>query len=145
MSTEHQDSRLTGEQRQPLKNRIHDIAPLLAFDEPFTVRDVDSDARSVILLLKRNSAVKCLGKTKVTREYEHSDKPKVDYVNQWRWVPGPKAWLQRYYDDLKTFPCGHRAHICNPREVDGFSCRECLDDGDAPEYDREKLESLGVV
>jgi hypothetical protein len=38
--------------------------------------------------------------------------------------------------------CEHRVHICNPREIDGFSCQKCIDNGDMPEYSRDKIEEL---
>lgn len=145
MSAEAETSRLNNNQRQKLGNRIHDIAPLLQFDGPFTCRDVDTEVRTVVELLHRHGALERVGDVKVTRDYDSQDRPKVDFVNQWQFRPAALEWLRERLADTETFPCGHRAHICNPRDVDGFSCRECLDEGKTPEYDRALLEECGVA
>jgi len=145
MSSEAEQSRLNNNQRVKLQARIEDIAPLLTLSGQWTVRDVDADVIDAVKLLRKNGAIRRCGETVLTRDREYRDAPDRDVINQWEWNDGAKAHLQEYYDGLTLFPCGHRAHICNPLEVDGFSCRKCIDDGSYPEYSREQLEELGVV
>lgn len=146
MSAEAERSRLNNNQRQKLHKRIADIAPLLDVESPFTVRDVDADVIETVKYLRKNGAVRKVGKVVLTKDRDYRDWPDRDVINQWEWNDGAREHLQNYFDRLTTFPnCNHRAHICNPREVDGFSCRKCIDDGEYPEYSREQLEELGVV
>jgi len=129
-----------------LRNNIARIKPLLDLEGEWTVRDAEGDVRDVIVLLKKEGAIEHVSRD-VFNVKVHPDDPSQgsDIVNRWRWKPAHKRYLKQVAEDVTTFPCGHRAHICNPREVDGFSCRKCLDDGDTPEYSREQLEELGVV
>lgn len=131
-------------QRKVLANRIREIAPVLEQDGRFTIRDIDGadDPRTVMLILKRNGAIKCHGKTKVRRAYESRNTEKVDFINEWEWVDDAKEWLQTYLSEMDTLPCDHRAHICNRPEVDGFSCQYCIDEGEYPEYSRELVAEL---
>lgn len=145
MSAESKQSRLTYSQRTKLTNAIEQIAPLLSLSGTWTVRDVDADALNAVKLLHRHGAITSEGKVGIVTEREYKDRPDTDILNEWSWKERPKQHLRDYLDDAELFECGHRAHICNPREVDGFSCQYCIDDGEYPEYDRATLEAKGVV
>lgn len=144
--TEVTDTKLNVAQRRSLSNRIHYVTEILDIDDPFITREVNhADARNAVRFLKEHGAIEKCGKRRVERGYDYNDGGTVDYVHEWEWREGAREWLRDYLEDMDTLPCGHRAHICNPREVDGFSCRHCIDDGEYPEYSRDLLESVGVV
>ncbi len=50
-----------------------------------------------------------------------------------------KQTLLEYLENRNELPCEHRAHICNPREVDGYSCRYCIENGNYPEYSKQEV------
>jgi len=129
-----------------LRNNIARIKPLLDLEGEWTVRDAEGNVRETLIFLKKEDAIEKVGKDVFNVKIHEGDPSQgSDILCRWRWNRPHKKYCKQVAEDVTTFPCGHRAHICNPREVDGFSCRKCLDDGDSPEYSREQLGELGVV
>jgi hypothetical protein len=139
---------LNSNQRTKLQSRITEIAPLLEVSSPFNIRDADLDsqhAQTICRILKQNGAVNKIGRTKVEKNCEYRNAANFEYIFQWEWEDKPKQFLKEYLKDIDQMPCGedgHQVHIHNPREVDGLSCKYCIENGEMPEFDKETIREL---
>jgi len=130
-----------------LRNRAAEFAPLVELEGTWCIRDADGDSqalRDAIHVLKQHGCIEHQGKNVINNKV-HEDDPSQgsDILNQWRWNGPHKRYLQQVLDERTTMPeCNHRVHIYNAREVDGFSCRKCVENGEYPEYSRETIEAL---
>jgi len=133
--------------KEKLRNRAAEFAPLLELTGEWSIRDIDEDPHdfcNTMHTLKQAGAIVHQGKEIVPEQVKDGQPNQgTEIVNKWSWSGPHKRYLQEVLQNRQTMPeCLHRVHICNPREVDGFSCRKCNDQGEYPEYSRETIEEL---
>jgi len=130
-----------------LRNRAAQFEPLLELEGTWTVRDAEGDRqdlRDAVTILKKEGCIERVGIAHFNKRV-NPEQPSQgsDRVNKWRWNGPHKRFLKEVTEERDTMPdCNHRVHIYNAREVDGFSCRKCIENGDYPEYSRETIENL---
>jgi len=135
-------------QRTKLKSRITDIAPLLDVDSPFHIRQADIDpqqAQTICRFLKQNGALEKVGRAKVRKVCDYRNAPNTEFIFKWSWDKKAKQYLEEYLEESDIMPCGkvgHQVHVHNPREIDGLSCKYCIEDGDMPEFEKETIREL---
>jgi len=132
--------------QQTLRNRAAEFEPLLELSGVWCIRDAEGDAqklRDAIHILKKHGCIEQIRKKTVNKRINGGPSQGSDLLNEWRWNGPHKRYLQQVLEDRDTMPdCSHRVHIYNPRDIDGFSCRKCVENGEAPEYSREEIKSL---
>lgn len=142
MHTSSTHNGLTESQRTKLFNRIDKIKPVLELDGEWTVHDTPHDVRDIVLILKQEGAVDRLRRIvkSYTREHDRFGKNQgSSTVAVYEWRTGPKETLQTYLEERNELPCGHRAHIYNPRGIDGYSCRHCVENDKQPVYSKQEV------
>jgi len=115
-----------------LKNAIWPVKEILELDGRFQKKDaVKITGQDVnVRLWTVNGGWRVVDTT--------SPNPSDTKINVYRWNTGAKAVLKEYVDRQATLPCGHRAHVYNLPDRDGYSCRFCED---WPQYDRQTVEN----
>lgn len=117
-----------------LIKRFPDFQSLL-YKDTWTVRDLPGeDAHHTMNFLLHANAIEITGETKVpcpsqTRSPQH--------IKEYTWREGVQDALQDYHERRDELPCGHRIHIHNPTDLDGYGCKYC----DAT-YERDTIEAL---
>lgn len=115
-----------------LRGVIHELQPLLEYDEAFVLKNTpcggDQESnRQIRGPLARAITVGAL---------ERIEKKRTDGSWRWeyRWVPEARDRLLDYIDDMDTLPCGCRCHLPDSRDdPDGrVSCNYC-----GEEYDED--------
>jgi len=115
-----------------LKNRIHDIQPVLDLSGEFRARDVPLDREAthgVLLHLKRHGYIEQLSRV--------GDGGKA---HRYRWADDVKDQFRHYAETLDTLPCcGGRKHVPDSRDLpEGkVACKFC-----GRKYGREHFEEL---
>jgi len=126
------DHTLSPAQIEPLKNKIWEVKELLELEGEF----------------QKSDAVKLLGKDVNVRFWTvkgawkivgaSSPNPSDTKINVYRWNRSVRKFLKAYVERESKLPCGHRAHIYNLPNKEGYSCRFC---DDWPQYDRQTVEN----
>lgn len=131
--------------RTILRNRIDEIKPLLQLDGEWTHADVEGMHRYAIIMLSRTGAIEKVDTRLVERQTPSREDRNVDKTNMhvWEWDEQIKNWLISYYSEQDKLPCDHRAHVCNPRDMDGYSCQYCREDEDRemPVFDKQTVKN----
>jgi hypothetical protein len=124
------DNLLGSGEWEKLRPRIHEIRQLFDLEGTWKAKDTPLDnPHGTLETLKMHGAVKT-----ITKEIPEPGQTPV-CVYQWR--EDVKQKLKDHWKKLDKLPCGHRAHIYNHPEREGFSCKYCED---WPKYDRETIE-----
>jgi len=129
-----------------LRYRITEIAPLfnVEYGERFTVRDIDGvgnrEISQVLKHARSHGAVRVVD----TMRYERTDKSKTKNrpLNVWQWDADVRKRLEDYWENSNKLPCGHKAHIYNDPENEELGCRWCAEEGEHPEYSKERVREL---
>lgn len=127
---------------EQLKNRIHEIEPLLDVKGEFTSMDISEmgASKECIRFLSETEVLEQVGKRRPAGdETDHRH-----LIIVWEWNEYYRKELVEYAEQLDRLPCGHRVHIHNPRETpeDIYSCKHCMDDGKVPEFSKQQLLEL---
>lgn len=109
-----------------LKNRLHDLEPLFAIPahERFSVRDLEYDRKSYAQVMDfwiSHNGGEIVG----TIRYQRANDTRRTKINEYKWNPHVRKRLVTYREKRDTLPCGHRTHIYNSEESDGYDCRYC--------------------
>jgi hypothetical protein len=102
-----------------LKSIIDKIGPVIEQDGRFDIDDLEhmEQPQHVLRDLKASGVIECVD----DRFHEESNR----YVNIWRWDETVRQALVDYRQEMNKFPCGHKSHIHNARDVDGYTCKHC--------------------
>jgi len=108
--------------KELLRGRVDRFTEILYRDDPFTIRDMDGQAkrdnRAVLRTLRDCGAI-----VKNQRIYPEGNGGKK--LIQYEWAKH-QAYLQEYYENRNELPCGHRSHIPPERTEDGgYICKFC--------------------
>lgn len=100
---------MKSETKVSLRNKAHQIRPILELDEPFSTVDMgktdyrlDEQPQHLIKFLQAKGAVE-----KTDRIYIGGG----EYRYLWEWKPQPKEYMQTVVEQTNKLPCGCRAHI----------------------------------
>jgi len=128
-------------QLEQLQNNIERLEPLFQAgpEETWTAREIEGDNKAIMGSLRfacRTGAIQKVGKVQLDREdgSGHSD-----IRNQYEWRTAVREDLIEYLQDRNELPCGHKAHVFNHRDVEGLSCKYCIEEGRKPQYDKETV------
>ena len=125
-----------------LKNRIYDLEPLFAIPahERFSVRDLEYERKSYAQVMDFWTSQNG-GQIVGTVRYQRENDTRREKINEYKWNPHVRKRLVKYREERETLPCGHRTHIYNSEDSDGFDCRYCEQ---TRHFDRELIENLDL-
>jgi hypothetical protein len=115
-----------------LTANVERFKPFLDAGGEWSASDFDNATkpqRHSLQSVREHNAIKRVG--------EVSKGTSSSYAYVYRWNPEVQDRLQEYLAELDTLPCGHRAHVKHHDDVDGLTCRYCINLRDEfPEFDK---------
>jgi len=125
---------------QTVRKNAHEFEHFLELDQPFTIRDSElcqDEFHRRVRRLKHCYAVENVGE-----RLEEDSRGRERWVVEYELTEKARQEIELALEQ-DTLPCGHRAHVCNPPEVDGLSCKYCRELNDeTPVYTKAEVREL---